>query len=91
MKKKIIFLDVDGVLNSAKFDREKPKEAGNIDESRLTLLKTLVDKTGAHIVLSSTWRTHLGQGSETMDAEGKALCELLAGYGLALWDATPVM
>lgn len=59
-RKNIIFLDVDGVLNSKKFiKRQKYFNVGNnnfIDESRLPLLKSLVEQTGAQIVLSSSWR-----------------------------------
>lgn len=49
---KVIFLDVDGVLNSVadKWSTELSTE------SHLLLLKQLVDTTGAKIVLSSSWR-----------------------------------
>ena len=36
---KVIFLDIDGVLNSAIYERDKRKDQGNIDETRLPLLK----------------------------------------------------
>ena len=44
----IVFLDVDGVLNSH----------GNvsIEVKKLELLKQIIDKTNAKIVISSTWR-----------------------------------
>ena len=49
---KIIFLDVDGVLNSSndKFSTELETD------SHLLLLKELVDKTNSKIVLTSSWR-----------------------------------
>ena len=36
---KIIFLDIDGVLNSSRYDEERAFLDGAIDESRLTLSK----------------------------------------------------
>ena len=57
---KVIFLDIDGVLNSIKFDRLRMRDGRSdfIDESRLPLLKQIVDSTNAVIVLSTTWRVH---------------------------------
>ena len=45
---KVIFLDIDGVLNT-----NSDKEISN---DKLKLLSELVSKTGAEIVLSSSWR-----------------------------------
>ena len=45
---KVIFLDIDGVLNTNS-DRE-------ISNDKLKLLSELVSKTGADVVLSSSWR-----------------------------------
>ena len=48
MKIKVIFLDIDSVLNTNS-DRE-------ISNDKLKLLSELVSKTGADVVLSSSWR-----------------------------------
>lgn len=48
MPVKVIFLDIDGVLNTNS-DR-------NISDEKLIFLSELVSKTGAEIVLSSSWR-----------------------------------
>lgn len=60
---KVIFLDIDGVLNSTEFlpmtlclGWEGWKE--NIDPDRVSKLNTLVGRTQATVVLSSTWRFH---------------------------------
>ena len=61
LKMKVIFLDIDGVLNS---DAYKKKQLYNssegieseIDPATLILLKKAVDTTGAKLVLSSSWR-----------------------------------
>jgi len=47
---KILFLDVDGVLNGEHYGY------GGVDDSLLFLLKTIIDETGCKIVLSTTWR-----------------------------------
>lgn len=49
---KILFLDVDGVLNT---------RPGSLDEDKLGLLKGILDQTGARVVVSSSWRkyTHM--------------------------------
>lgn len=67
--KKLIFLDVDGVLNSENFFRARmrdnpkpPREdmieylSWDIDPACIKRLQEIVDRTGADIILSSTWR-----------------------------------
>jgi len=49
---KIIFLDCDGVLNS----EASLMEDDALEEALLLNLKELVEKTGAKIILSSSWR-----------------------------------
>lgn len=63
MNNKIIFLDVDGVLNSMKFDRwlqdhHMKQYYGYelLDQNALLNLQDIVFVTGADIVLSSSWR-----------------------------------
>jgi hypothetical protein len=52
---KVIFLDIDGVLNCKK--TPNPRNLPYVvDKKLLTRLKKLLKKTGAKIVLSSTWR-----------------------------------
>lgn len=57
---KIIFLDIDGVLNSV----DSMKRAGkhhfndNPDPEHIKWLNFIIDKTGAKVVISSTWRKH---------------------------------
>lgn len=58
---KVIFLDIDGVLNSDEyFDKiEKLNIQGiqsEIDVEKIKLLKRALDETGAKVVLSSSWR-----------------------------------
>ena len=51
---KVIFLDCDGVLNS---DRTL-YESTSLEDDLILNLKELVEKTGAKIILSSSWRTN---------------------------------
>ncbi len=52
---KIIFLDIDGVLNND-HTKERFEHLVFISDDKVSLLKELIDNTGAKIVLSSTWR-----------------------------------
>lgn len=62
---KIIFLDIDGVLNSEAYFDSLPegiaaRRSGNrlkcLDKSAITRLNKILKVTGAEIVLSSSWR-----------------------------------
>ena len=60
MSRKIIFLDVDGVLNSIEFFK-RLKDTGSwglteVDPDCVRRLKDVISATGAEIILSSTWR-----------------------------------
>lgn len=63
---KIIFLDIDGVLNDA------PTILGTGDDlptmEHLECLKQIVDATGAEIVLSSSWRYHKSDFNDAKNA-----------------------
>ena len=54
---KIIFLDVDGVLNNIHTIDGLLGKNYLLEESKLQLLKQLVDLSGAELVLSSHWRS----------------------------------
>lgn len=70
---KVVFLDVDGVLNSEKYMRLRFNENGNerldypyseFDPDAVNRFNTIVEKTGTEIVVSSTWR--LGRSFEDL-------------------------
>ncbi len=88
---KVIFLDIDGVLNSRAYDRERTISDGNIDLTRLPLLSKIVERTGARIVMSSSWRIHWDKASEACDAIGEELNETFISAGLEIYDKTPVI
>jgi hypothetical protein len=64
---KVIFLDVDGVLNSTDFFHRKYEERGGrapknlrehdqLDLDAIKCLNAIIERTGARVVISSTWR-----------------------------------
>ena len=53
---KIIFLDVDGVLNSQNTNARTPNGYVGIQDKLVRQLKKIVNATGAKVVLSSDWR-----------------------------------
>lgn len=83
---KVIFLDIDGVLNSDEyFDKIEGLNIEGIekqiDVEKIKLLKRAVEETGSNVVLSSSWRY-------TRNAQ--YLKQLLLQYGI-LADSTPFM
>ncbi|MBD5132008.1 MAG: hypothetical protein HDT28_05400 [Clostridiales bacterium] len=87
---KIIFLDIDGVLNSREYDRRRDwSKQTAIDETRLPFVKQIIDATGAVIVLSSTWRIHWNADKNKCREDGVYITELFAKYGVEIYDKTP--
>ena len=88
---KIIFLDIDGVLNSEKYeaDRAENRDGDYIDLSRVGLLADLVNATDAKIVLISSWRVDWNQDSKLCGNDGTYINQCLAKYGLFIMDKTP--
>ena len=86
----VIFLDIDGVLNSRKYDSERNwNENTDIDETRLPLVKEIADRGGAVIVLSSTWRTHWHKNPAFCDEDGAYINDTFSKYGLEIYSKTP--
>ncbi len=87
----MIFLDIDGVLNSAGYDKNKSATDGNIDISRLMLIKSLIDCTGANVVLSSSWRCHWDPEGKETNETGCELEGIFNQSGIKLFDRTPLL
>lgn len=83
---KVIFLDIDGVMNDeAAFmswkDNPDKESAGDLPtDKHMMQLKTIVAKTGAVIVLSSSWRCS-NRGI-------RAVLERFFEYGITLYSIT---
>lgn len=76
---KIIFLDVDGVLNARPF-------VPSINDDKVKLLAQIINATGAQIVLSSDWRLHMNDDDEDIEL----LKDTLADYDMNIMSCTPV-
>lgn len=90
---KIIFLDIDGVLNSAEYRRRMGRKyyAAIIDRSKVPLLKKIVDKTDAKIVLSTSWRKFWNEGEAQLDSVGQNINEVFVEFDLSVYSKTPVI
>ena len=53
---KIIFLDIDYVVNCMSTKERAPSGVIGVEQRLIAYIKEIVDATGAKIVLSSTWR-----------------------------------
>lgn len=83
---RVIFLDIDGVLNSKEFfqNRQPTQVLNEIDEEKVKLLQQIVQATNAKIVLTSTWRIY-----DKADKVYQHLVDVLAKYDLSIFDCTP--
>lgn len=86
--KKIIFLDIDGVLNDATTDEYTPAGFMGIDGYKVKLLRQIVEATGASIILTSTWKTEWSKYKEFLARDGAYLNSMLAEEGLRILDKT---
>lgn len=76
---KLIFLDVDGVLNSTC--------GGHFKDRCLTELKRIVDASNAMILLISSWKAGWEKEEKHLqDDYGNCLDQTLADYGLEIFD-----
>jgi len=84
---KVIFLDIDGVLNTIDTFKRRKDIYNNygviiprIDFYRVKFLKEIIDKTDAKIVISSTWRKY--------DNDMKELKHVFSLFDLDIYDVT---
>ena len=85
---KVIFLDIDGVLNGNLYVSNNVGVL--IDETRLKLIKNVIDATNAEIVLSSSWKGHWEKDEIECDETGREINAIFAEKGLSIYDKTPV-
>lgn len=96
---KVIFLDIDGVLNTKEtYDNiYRNNKLGAylevpIDKFRLGYLKTIIDETDAKIVLSSSFRHFFIKQEDKLvptSAKGRSLYNWFLQYGIYIYDITP--
>lgn len=90
MSRKIIFLDIDGVLNSSEFNDYvrgeflvDPAFEDILAAGPILTVRYIVDQTGAEVVMSSSWR-------EYPEAKWKAIMQMKL-YGVEVVDSTPIL
>ncbi|MCM1262720.1 MAG: HAD domain-containing protein [Butyrivibrio sp.] len=89
---KVLFLDIDGVLNSNFWNVGHQREISDgtlIDEEKIKLLALLVKRTNAKIILHSGWRTWFDSELKPLRVETQRLLELLDREGLCIDGVTP--
>ena len=88
--RKIIFLDIDGVLNHDGYDEHGRIE--QINENMVKQLAYIVRKTGAEIVLSSSWRCLISNFVADSAPDDQGLKDLIRYFrqeNLVISDLTP--
>jgi len=95
---KIIFLDIDGVLNTQEtFEqiyleyKKNGKRRLEIDTKKVEYLKEIVEQTGALLVLASSWKIFFAkQGGKVLAQNSKyeELLKILQNYNLFIYDTT---
>lgn len=86
---KVIFLDFDGVLNSADFRNSATDYLSNfIDEKKLEIFAGFVKETDAKIVLTTQWRIHWNEGDKQTHPDGERINTLFTKYGLKIYSKT---
>ena len=91
-KKAIIFLDIDGVLNSMAFFKEnKGKGYSEISDYHLQMLAKIYHTCNAKIVLSSSWRELDDEQDIHVYCIYKYLLDELARYDMEIISKTPII
>lgn len=91
---KIVFLDIDGVLNSTFskacfYDPEHQNTVLGIDSPRVRFLNTIVKASGAKIVLVSDWKEGFEIGAyKQTKKHAQYLSNKLRKYNLKIYDKT---
>lgn len=63
---KAVFLDIDGVLNNAYSKTRAPSGVIGIDGDKVKRLRKIVEATGAKLILTSSWKTDIGEDRDYM-------------------------
>ncbi|TLG72731.1 HAD domain-containing protein [Culicoidibacter larvae] len=90
---RILFLDVDGVLNSHDYlGRSEALAEGDpykyIERDKLAILQELVYGYDFKVVLHSTWKNLFDERLVPVNKLGKALLQALADFDIVLFDKT---
>ena len=90
--KSVIFLDIDGVLNSKFWDDEHQVEISDgkyVDVEAVKLFAPLVKETGAAVILHSGWRFWFDEAMNPTRSEAKYFADVMAREGITISGVTP--
>jgi len=90
--KSVIFLDIDGVLNSKFWDSGHQVEISSgkyVDDEAVRLFATLVKETGAAVILHSGWRFWFDGEMKPTRPEAKYFVDMMAREGIGIAGVTP--
>lgn len=88
----VLFLDIDGVLNSTLWDQTHQTEIKNsilIDQEKVRLFASLIRRTDAQVILHSGWRFWYDDGMRPLRKETEVLSDMLTQEGISLLGKTP--
>lgn len=89
---RVIFLDIDGVLNSKMWNSDHQQEIAQgilIDRAKVQLLSQLVRDTHAQIILHSGWRMWFDAQLRPLRKESEILAQFFKEAGLSIAGVTP--
>ena len=89
---KVLFLDIDGVLNSNFWNETHQMEISDgilVDEEKVKLLSEILRTTQAKIVFHSGWKYWYNVDLHPLRYEAANLLSILEKYGLKIYDKTP--
>lgn len=89
---KVIFLDIDGVLNTISQNNDHQLEISMqdyISGDKVELLSRIIKSTEAVVVMHSGWRFWFDEKLEPLNNEAAYLTSLLNKYGIKIYDKTP--
>ena len=75
------------MLNSERFLKTNNNEA--IDRTNVSILKNIIDKTGAVIVMSSAWRLWFDDNMMPKEGHSQFLYDMLREFEIMLFGKTP--
>ena len=87
---KVIFLDIDGVLNYQRISERAPSGCIGISDTCCERLARIVAVTDAKLVLTSTWKRDWQKGisTEELPRDGQYLVNKLLKHRLTIYDKT---
>lgn len=89
---KVLFLDIDGVLNSNFWNDNHKREISDgtlIDKEKVKILAQLVKRTNTKIILHSGWRIWFDDDLKPIRKEAERLLDILSKEGLSIEGLTP--